>query len=204
MLIARSSSLSASNIGVSHAPRIIAGSFRGRRLIVPADGVRPTKDRVKAAIFSALDARGLLDDAVVLDACAGSGALGLEALSRGAAHATFYETDRGAVLALKRNVEAMVHGNATVRVGDVVIAMRTATGTFDLVFCDPPYDADPVWRDSALAVLCAVAPGGTIVLERGRRSDEPTVPAGWSVVWERTFGDTLVAFIQPANSSPNF
>ena len=168
---------------MSHAPRIIAGSFRGRRLIVPSIGVRPTKDRVKAAVFSALDARDLLRDAVVLDACAGTGALGLEAISRGAEHATFYERDRAAVIALKANVAAMAPTTSTVRIGDVASLLLRGATTFDLVFCDPPYETDADEATQLLRVMSAAAPGGTIVFERGRRSAVPELPTGWSVVW---------------------
>ena len=183
-------------------PRIISGVARGRRLAVPPGSiVRPTKDRVKAAIFSALEARGLLTDAVVLDGYAGSGALGLEALSRGAARATFIDNDRRAVAALRHNVAAL-DAAATSRVvtGDVVAMLAASSETFDLSFVDPPYDTD---LDDLVRVVAAVArctPGGTIVLEgpaRGAAAESAICPANWTFMWERRFGDTLIRFAQP-------
>jgi 16S rRNA (guanine966-N2)-methyltransferase len=176
-------------------PRIVAGRARGRRLYVPAgDRIRPTKDRVKEAVFSALDARGLLLDAVVLDVCAGSGALGLEALSRGATSATFVERDRTAVDALRNNIAAIAEaGTASVIVGDALTFLATSGGggrsTFDLVFVDPPYSTDALERDAL---------GGTIVVETAATTAAPEAPVAWSVTWERRFGDTLVVFLQPA------
>ena len=183
---------------MSHAPRIIAGSFRGRRLLVPASGVRPTKDRVKAAVFSALDARGLLIDAVVLDAFAGSGALGIEAVSRGAAHATLVELDRAALVSLRTNVKTIGGPGApfVVSASDVRTLCRSGRSTFDVVFCDPPYDWAVEDVDALLVDICHAAPGGTVVIERGRRGPGITPPDGWTVMWERSFGDTLVVFIQ--------
>lgn len=184
------------NGGVSHAPRIIAGSARGRRLRVPETGVRPTKDRVKASVFSALDARGLLQDAVVLDLFAGCGALGLEALSRGAAQATFADTDRLALAAVRANVEAFgMTDRARVLAGGAEAVAR-GSGTADLAFVDPPYEREAAEIAALLAVLVERLPGGTIVLERPSRGERVAPPAGWEVTWERVFGDTLVEFLQ--------
>ncbi len=193
----------------SSQPRIIAGTARGRRLEVPAAGVRPTKDRVKAAVFSALDARGLLDGAVVVDLYAGCGALGLEALSRGAAHATFVERDPAALAALRANVAALCcTDRAQVRAGAVdrfVAETGPAAGTFDLAFADPPYDSGDEALAAVLVRLVERVPGGTIVLERPARRPGPLpAPPGWSVTWERTFGDTLVAFVQPGSDPPDW
>ena len=186
----------------STSPRIIAGTARGRRLEVPPVGVRPTKDRVKAAVFSALDARGLLDGAVVLDLYAGCGALGLESLSRGAAHATFVERDPGALQALRDNVAALGwRDRAVVRAGAAgrVAAERgPQAGSFDVAFVDPPYEMADEPVAEVLAGLVERVPDGTIVLERpARRAGPLPAPPGWSVAWERTFGDTLVVFVQP-------
>jgi len=188
-------------------PRIVAGHVRGRRLYVPAgDLIRPTKDRVKEAVFSALDARGLLLDAVVLDVCAGSGALGLEALSRGAVSATFVERDRTAVDALRNNIAAIAEaGTASVVVGDALTFLAPGGGggrsTFDLVFVDPPYSMDASERDALVAAAAPRAPGGTIVLETAATTAAPEAPTAWSVTWERRFGDTLVVFLQPADEA---
>ncbi|HEY1741315.1 MAG TPA: 16S rRNA (guanine(966)-N(2))-methyltransferase RsmD [Acidimicrobiia bacterium] len=183
-------------------PRIIAGTARGRRLEVPPAGVRPTKDRVKAAVFSALDARGLLDGAVVLDLYAGCGALGLESLSRGAAHGTFVERDPAALQALRDNVSALGwRDRAVVRAGaaERVVAERgPQAGSFDLAFVDPPYEMADARVAEVLARLVERLPDGTIVVERPSHGSGPLpAPPGWSVMWERTFGDTLVAFVQP-------
>ncbi len=184
--------------GVSHAPRIIAGSLRGRRLIVPAIGVRPTKDRVKAAIFSALDARGLLQDAVALDAYAGSGALGLEAVSRGAASVTLVEPDRAALAAVRSTVKKFgIEGQVRLIADRIEMASTRFSHTFDLVFVDPPYETDSDVVHDVLIQLSKCVPGGTLVVERPTRGGKVAPPADWTVVWERAFGDTLVMFMQP-------
>ncbi len=183
---------------MSHAPRIIAGSLRGRRLIVPADGVRPTKDRVKASIFSALDARGLLRDAVVLDAYAGSGALGFEALSRGAASVVLVENDRAALVGLRSSVVSFGVGDQVKVVAQSIESVSSRfTTTFDVAFVDPPYSTDSERVTEVLARVCSNTPGGTVVLERPRRDGGVVLPIGWAVMWERRFGDTLIQFIQP-------
>jgi 16S rRNA (guanine966-N2)-methyltransferase len=184
------------------APRIIAGTYRGRRLVVPAgDRVRPTKDRVKEAVFSALDARGLLADAVVVDLYAGSGALGLEALSRGAAEVTFVERDRAALAALRQNVAAIgdppsVH----VAASDARAWLRGGRATADLVLADPPYDLAPADRDAVIDAACRRAPGGTVVVETSASGGAPAPPDGWTVGWERRFGDTLVVFLSSGSA----
>lgn len=181
------------------APRIIAGTARGRRLVVPPDDrVRPTKDRVKAAVFSALDARGLIDDAVVVDLYAGSGALGLEALSRGAASVTFVERDRSALGALRTNVGAIApeRYRTAIVAGDALEWLRHSTTTVDLVLADPPYATTRADLDALVAAAAARAPGGTIVVESAATTAAPSAPDGWSVTWERRFGDTLVTFVQ--------
>ncbi len=172
--------------------------------MVPAIGVRPTKDRVKAAVFSALDARGLLDGAVVADVYAGCGALGLEALSRGAAHATFVEHDPAALSALRANVTALRYGDSA-RVlaapAERFAAERTAA-TFDLAFVDPPYEMASDQVTAVLSDLTARLPDGIIVLERPTRGEAVTPPDEWTVTWERVFGDTLVKFVQPGAFLP--
>ena len=170
--------------------------------MVPTSGVRPTKDRVKAAVFSALDARGLLVDAVVLDLYAGCGALGLEAVSRGAAVATLVDNDRAAQVALRANVEALgVASQVQVLAASAETAARSGR-TVDLVFVDPPYDLAAEVVDALLVELVQRTPGGTIVLERPARGVLPQPPSGWVSTWQRTFGDTLIVFLQedPARS----
>lgn len=122
--------------------RIVAGAARGRRLAVPAAGTRPTSDRVRESVFAALEsAYGSLAGLRVLDLYAGSGAFGLEALSRGAAALTLIERDRRAAAVLRRNVEAVGLPGAAVIVRDVTAVLRTRPAQpYDLVLADPPYD----------------------------------------------------------------
>mgnify|MGYP003345404077 CR=1 FL=1 len=156
---------------------------------------------MKAAIFSALDARGLLLDAVVLDLYAGCGALGLEAVSRGAAEVSLVDSDRAAQVALRANVEALGMASQARVLATTADSAARAVGTVDLVFADPPYDTATTVVDALLATLATRVPGGTIVLERPTRSDPVQPPAGWAVTWTRTFGDTLVVFVQEDTNS---
>lgn len=144
--------------------RIVAGELRGRRLAV-GPGVRPTTERAREALFSILGDR--VRGARVLDACAGSGALGFEALSRGAREAAFVDSDRRVGQVLRANVERTRLGErARVVVREVAafLALERPTG-FDLVFFDPPW-ADPVLGELE-GLWNALAPGGTLVVERG-------------------------------------
>ena len=118
--------------------RVVAGTFKGRRLVAPrGTRTRPTADRVREALFSML---GDVGGARVLDLYAGSGALGIEALSRGADSAVFVESDARAIAAIERNL-ASIGVEATVWRRDVLRFLARADGPFDLVFCDPPYDS---------------------------------------------------------------
>src|SRR5919202_958028 len=128
--------------------RIIAGAAGGRRILVPPKGTRPTSDRVREALFSALETDPGLAGAAVLDLCAGSGALGLEALSRGAAHALFVESDRRAAGVLRRNVVDLALPGALVRGAPAAAVLSgPADRAYDLVLVDPPYTVP----DSAVA-----------------------------------------------------
>ncbi|GAA4693678.1 16S rRNA (guanine(966)-N(2))-methyltransferase RsmD [Pseudonocardia yuanmonensis] len=175
--------------------RIIAGEARGRRLRVPSDGTRPTSDRVREALFSALEHDPGLVDAVVLDLCAGTGALGLEALSRGAAEATFVELDRRAVAVLRANV-ALVGLGGDVRYGPAGTVLETAPPhAHDLVFVDPPY-AEP---DEAIARWLHtgrrtgwIAAEAVVVVERARSKGGFPWPEGFAAVRERRYGDTVI------------
>ena len=168
--------------------RIIAGEARGRRLKVPrGDRVRPTTDRVRESVFAALGSLTDLGGTAVLDAFAGSGALGLEALSRGAAHATFVERHRPTAAVLRANVAALGFEDRSRIVQTDVLRWLAAHGDehFDVAFCDPPYDFPvPVW-DRLLGRLNA----GILIAE----CDRPVVthPA-WIVVSERRWGSTVV------------
>jgi 16S rRNA (guanine966-N2)-methyltransferase len=173
--------------------RIVAGAARGRRLVAPpGDAVRPTADRVREALFSSL--APLLPGAAVLDAFAGSGALGLEARSRGAAHVTLVEQDRRALDALRRNVDAVGLGATTVVAGDVhrLAATGALTGApFDLALLDPPYAlADGTLATLLAALVPLLADGATVVVERAAASPAPRWPATLEPVGERRYGAT--------------
>jgi 16S rRNA (guanine966-N2)-methyltransferase len=168
--------------------RVVAGEFKGRRLHAPR-GVRtrPTADRVREALFSML---GDVSGARVLDLYAGSGALGIEALSRGAESALFVERDRQALAALRRNLDA-VGAQADVRQQDVARFLAGSEGNFDLVFCDPPYDDAP----RTAAQLSETLPkllteDARIVTESDKRN--PLVLA-LPLLVERNYGDTRIA-----------
>ncbi len=173
--------------------RIVAGTYGGRRIAAPSGTTtRPTSDRTREALFSML---GPLDDHVVLDLFAGSGALGLEALSRGATRAVFVERDRRALAALRANVGALglPAERAGVRAGDAGRVARDAVAraeAYDLVFLDPPYRL-AAGLGAALGVTLSglLAPNARVVTESSRRAPmELTVP----VTQERRYGDTLI------------
>jgi 16S rRNA (guanine966-N2)-methyltransferase len=180
--------------------RVVAGTARGRTLVTPPGArTRPTTDRVREAVFNALWSRGALEGARVVDLFAGSGALGVEALSRGAAHVTFVDDDREALRAIRHNVDACgVADRAVVvatRVERWLAARRPEDPSADLAFCDPPYAFDG-WED-----LLAAVPAALVVAEA---SGPVAVPAGWSLVRESRYGGTWVGFIvsPPMPGSP--
>jgi len=176
--------------------RIIAGVARGRRLETPRGAAtRPTSDRVREALFGSLDARGVVDGAVVLDLFAGSGALGLEAASRGAKEAVLVDSAREPVAVARRNAAAL--GLASVRVVQAPV-LRWLAGhdvpAADLVLLDPPYG---LGEDELAAVLQALdagplADGALVVAERDGRSPEPVWPRGWEPEGARRYGDTAL------------
>lgn len=169
--------------------RIIAGSAGGRRLKAPDTGdTRPATDRVREALFSSLG--GLVVDARVADLYAGSGSLGLEALSRGASSAVFVENGRKALRALEQNV-------TTIGLGGEVVAMTVraylarAGATFDLVFMDPPWDQPATVMGEEMAALDALlAAGATVVVSRRAGDPLPVPPETWRVATEKRYGDT--------------
>jgi 16S rRNA (guanine966-N2)-methyltransferase len=175
--------------------RIIAGRAGGRRLAVPPSGTRPTADRVREALFSALTADPGLDGAAVLDLCAGSGALGLEALSRGAAHALFVESDRRAAGVLRRNVAAAGLPGAEVRTATAAAVLAApAPRAYDVVLADPPYavgDAEVARWLAAAGAHGWLAPDALVVVERARGAAFPW-PAPLAAVRERRYGDTVL------------
>ncbi|MGO9873373.1 MAG: 16S rRNA (guanine(966)-N(2))-methyltransferase RsmD [Acidimicrobiia bacterium] len=188
--------------------RVIAGSRRGRRLVVPTgDGVRPTKDIVREAMFSALDSRAMIADAVVLDLYAGSGALAIESLSRGAARAVLVEHDRSALDAISRNLDQLdLQPQARVARSSVVnflAAPAPDEAPFGLVFADPPYETSDDTVAALIGSLTApgwLAAGALIAVERPARA-QTRPPEGFQACWERTFGDTLVVFVDAFDPS---
>ena len=176
--------------------RVIAGLAKGRRLTAPpGEATRPTTDRVKEAMFSSLLPR--LPAARVLDLFAGSGALGIEALSRGAEHVTFVERAGRAIEALRHNLEvtALV-GGAEVVARDVATALTPGGGVrgqFDVAVLDPPYDVDRgELRDLLAALVPYLAPGAIVVLELATRGDPPRWPGGLLPGRARRYGDTTL------------
>ncbi len=166
--------------------RIIGGEARGRRLQSPkGQTTRPMTDRAREAIFNILAPE--IVDTVVLDLYAGTGSMGLEALSRGAASATFVEADRSTAGVLEHNVEAVSLGGKVLVDRVERVLARPPSGSFDLAFVDPPYPMD---ISSVVEVLSALAPhlapGATVLLHR--RVGEPVPEAPWPLVDERTYG----------------
>ena len=182
--------------------RVIAGRLKGRRLKSPSwEGLRPTSDKLRETLFNVLAPR--IEGALVLDGYAGTGAIGIEALSRGATHVTFVESNRRAAALIAENLAACgVEGGYTVECADVVAALqaRPAVGPFDLILLDPPYDLADV-KAALEHAACRVAVGGLVVLERATRR-EPEVPASLRRVRDITSGDSTITLFAPAVEGP--
>lgn len=185
--------------------RIIAGTVGGRTVRTPpGSGTRPTTARVREALFSALDAFGVLPGARVLDLYAGSGALGLEALSRGAAHVTFVESDPRVAAILSGNVRALGFGSRaevlTARALSVLV--RRPAGLIDLALVDPPYDVPEGDLAEVLGLLGSenwLNADGLVVVERSSRSPEPSWPGELARMGKpRRYGETTVWFAERA------
>ncbi|MEO1057792.1 MAG: 16S rRNA (guanine(966)-N(2))-methyltransferase RsmD [Actinomycetota bacterium] len=167
--------------------RVVSGELGGRRIIAPeGTSTRPTTDRVREAIFNALGSRGLVEDALVADLFAGSGGLGIEALSRGAEHCTFIERDRAALAALRENLTTLdldkrsrvIAGNAQTSAAHLDV---------DLVLADPPYDFT-AWPE-----LLSVVRSDTVVAEAGAPLTDIT---GWDAWRSKRYGRTWVTFLE--------
>jgi 16S rRNA (guanine966-N2)-methyltransferase len=177
--------------------RIIAGAVGGRRIAVPPQGTRPTSDRVREALFSSLEAGPGLRGAAVLDLCAGSGALGIEALSRGAAHALFVESDKRAAATLRRNLADLgLAGVATLRVATAgSVLAGPAPRSYDVVLIDPPYaiaDTEIAgWLRDAWAHGW-LAGEAIVVVERPARSGAFEWPEPIRALRDRRYGDTVL------------
>ena len=177
--------------------RIVGGELRSRRLQGPPVGVRPTSDRVREALFARL---GDVHGQRVLDVFAGTGALALEALSRGAAHAVLIDRSARALVVVRSNLESLgLSSRARVIPGDAVRAVRRLAGEdpFDLVFLDPPYDSERLVPSlEALVAAQVLGPSTTLVVETSKRHSLAPVP-GLAVVDERGYGDTCLTWLTP-------
>ncbi|GAA2244431.1 16S rRNA (guanine(966)-N(2))-methyltransferase RsmD [Herbiconiux moechotypicola] len=197
--------------------RIIGGAAGSLALAVPRSGTRPTSDRVREAVFSALDARDVLPGARVLDLYAGSGALGLEALSRGAGEVVLVERNAAAAQVARRNAATVARAlgggggagtaRAVVAAQAVLPWLRAAASPsaprFDVVFLDPPYDlADDELTETLQAVVPLLAPDAVLLVERSSRSPEPGWPAGLELDRSRKHGETALWWASPADDGP--
>ncbi len=174
---------------------MVAGTARGLRLDVPpGTSTRPTSDRVREAVFNALDSLGAIADARVLDAFAGSGALGVEALSRGAEHVTFAEIDAVARAVVTTNLERTGFAGQASVVGVDGGRLAGTSGPWDLILLDPPYVFDG-WEPLLAEVIRGLAPGGIVVMESDREVSLPSTLVGMR---SKQYGGTVVGFASPA------
>lgn len=171
--------------------RVVAGDLRGRRIESPSgDATRPTTDKVREAVFNALGSLDVVEGARVVDAFAGTGAMGIEALSRGAAHCTFIERDREALQVLKRNIASLGLENRSSVISIDAVSALSQHGECDLFIADPPYGFSE-WASILRNVSATV-----VVLESDR---EIAAIDGWDTVRAKKYGRTHVAFLQPAD-----
>lgn len=181
--------------------RIIGGELRSRLIDFDADaGVRPTPDRVRQTLFDWLSP--LIEGATVLDLYAGSGALGFEALSRGAAQATFVETGRAQAAAIRdASAKLGVEARCTVVSGDAIAHLRATSSRYNLVFVDPPYDSPLL--EQTLAALPRVLKGGSRIYLEWPKGQAPTLPAGYTLLKEKAAGQVsygLFTYAPPGES----
>lgn len=183
--------------------RVVAGEVRGRRLVAPAGSdTRPTLDRVREAMFNSLVSLDAVRDARVLDLYAGSGALGIEALSRGASSCVFIDVDRDARRAIDTNLVTTGYTDRSTVVGrDVASWLQESVATadparrdFDLVLIDPPYATDEAQWTVLFDALTVLAAGGVVVAESAR---SVACPEGWDAQREKRYGGTLVTILLP-------
>ncbi len=180
--------------------RIVGGDLGGRVLRAPAGAAtRPTSEKVREAIFGILRRLGSpMEGSRVLDLFAGSGALGIEALSRGATHATFVDFGKAPLEVIRGNLNALgLDGRALVLGGDAVAAAgRAVSPPFDFVFIDPPYASDLATRATLAIPAENLAPEATVIIEHDRRHAPPENLGSLVRTDERRYGDTLVSFYQ--------
>jgi 16S rRNA (guanine966-N2)-methyltransferase len=174
--------------GGSNTLRIIGGEWRGRKLrFAEGEGLRPTTDRVRETLFNWL--QPMIAGARCLDLFSGSGALGLEALSRGAAEVVFVDTNPKAIAALKENLALLKTANATVTRGDALAYLQGDARPFDVIFLDPPFRKDLL--QPALQQLSSggwLAPGARIYLELESELGDPQLPEGWELLRSKRAG----------------
>ena len=173
--------------------RVIAGSARGLRLAPVPEGTRPLSNRAREGLFSSLGPG--VQGAQVLDLYAGTGAVGIEALSRGAGHATFVESNPSAIRTILANLDkARLGDRATVRRSDVVAFLGRSGQPADVAFLDPPYDTPVQQIERVLALLGekALSPGWTVALTRPKRSSNLVIPVHFSLARRLQYGDNLV------------
>jgi len=180
--------------------RIIGGRWRGRRIVLPPDAdIRPTPDRVRETLFNWLTP--VIDGMRCLDLFAGSGALGLEALSRGASETWFVEKSKAAAARLTDALRGLECHSARVVVDDALQFLRQEKSCFDLVLLDPPFDAIDLGNLCTLLEAKWLAPGAHIYLEMSRESELPAMPANWSTIREKTAGQVRFALMQRASTT---
>ncbi|HEV7955585.1 MAG: rsmD [Microbacteriaceae bacterium] len=180
--------------------RIIAGFAGSLTIAVPGQGTRPTSDRVREAIFSALESRDLVDGARVIDLYAGSGALGLEAASRGASHVTLVEKSAAAASVCRRNAAVVLKSAPAGSEPVIEVAGRSvqsflagSNALWDVALIDPPYELDETELSQGLARLASrLTPDAAVVLERSSRSPEPAWPVGLEPQRRKDYGDTTL------------
>lgn len=167
--------------------RVVAGEFGGRKITAPpGTSTRPTTDRVREAIFNSLGSSGILDGALVVDLFAGSGAVGIEALSRGAERCVFVERDRSALQSLDDNLDALGLDDRSKVITSDAMAVTSALDC-DIVFADPPYDFD-AWER-----LLGLVRADLVIAESGRPI---ACPDGWEITREKKYGRTVVTFLE--------
>jgi 16S rRNA (guanine966-N2)-methyltransferase len=181
--------------------RIISGTAGGIPLIRPRHDLRPTTDRVRGAVFSILGGRVV--DARVADLFAGTGAYGLEALSRGARSAVFVERNRSACELIGRNAQkTRLEDRSEVRQADAFDWIKSARGRFDIIFADPPFRRSPEVRDDGAALLGSpqlaglIDAGGIFVLESAADGESVRIPPAWKLLDQRRYGSSRILFLE--------
>ncbi len=183
--------------------RIISGTSKGRRLATPkSQAIRPTSDRVKESIFNILGKE--VEGKVVLDLFAGTGNLGIEALSRGAKKALFVEKGRQALRLIQRNLfQVGMNGRSEILPKDAARAigiLKQRGESFDLILMDPPYEKGLIQETLTKLHSNRIYHGDSIlVIEHDRREPIPTTVEGWTLIRQRRIGDTLISFLSPSN-----